>query len=169
MPAHKTFKPVPRPTELKVEHFLKNNRFSDLSQREKKAASDAREPTGRPAAPPRSPATTTTTKSDKPLRSLLREPAGQPAAPQASRSKKLEDEFDAVVDADIRECENEADQLLACAPEEMTVLVAADTGAVDHVIPVGALPRGCVLTASWNATLSAQTKRISKPTADATL
>ena len=24
-------------------------------------------------------------------------------------------------------------------------LVAADTGAVDHVIPIGALPRGCVL------------------------
>ena len=27
----------------------------------------------------------------------------------------------------------------------MTVLVAADTGAVDHVIPIGAFPRGCVL------------------------
>ena len=26
----------------------------------------------------------------------------------------------------------------------MTVLVAADTGAVDHVIPIGALPHGCV-------------------------
>ena len=60
VPAHKTFKPVSRPTELKVEHFLKNNRFSGLSQREKKAASDAREPKGPPAAPPRSPATTTT-------------------------------------------------------------------------------------------------------------
>ena len=32
VPARKTFKPVPRPTELKVEHFLKNNRFSGLSK-----------------------------------------------------------------------------------------------------------------------------------------
>ena len=42
------------------------------------------------------------------------------------------------------EYENEDDQLLACVPEETTVLVAADTGAVDHVIPIGALPGGCV-------------------------
>ena len=80
------------------------------------------------------------------------EPVGCPATPLASRSKKLEDKLDAVVDAAIRglsileyECDNEADQLFACAPEETTVLVAADIGAVDHVIPIGALPRGCVL------------------------
>ena len=65
--------------------------------------------------------------------------------------KELEDELDAAIDAAIHsqsileyEYENEDDQILACAPEETTVLVAADTGAVDHVIPIGALPRGCV-------------------------
>ena len=69
----------------------------------------------------------------------------------ATRFTELEDELDAAVDAAIRslsileyEYETEADQLLACAPEETTVLVAADTGAVDHVIPIGALPRVCV-------------------------
>ena len=73
------------------------------------------------------------------------------AAQLATRSKKLEDELDAAVDAAIRslsileyEYESEEDQLLVCAPEETTVLVAADTGAVDHVIPISALPRGCV-------------------------
>ena len=37
VPARKTFRPLPRPTELKVKHFLKNNRFSGFSQREQKA------------------------------------------------------------------------------------------------------------------------------------
>ena len=36
--ARKTFRPLPRPIELKVEHFLKNNCFSGFSQREQKAA-----------------------------------------------------------------------------------------------------------------------------------
>ena len=35
VPARKTFKPHPRPTERTVEHFMQNNRFSGLSQREK--------------------------------------------------------------------------------------------------------------------------------------
>ena len=38
VPARKTFRPPPRPTDLKVKHFMQNNRFSGFSQREKKAA-----------------------------------------------------------------------------------------------------------------------------------
>ena len=65
------------------------------------------------------------------------------------RLTELENWLDAAIDAAIRslnifeyEYENEDDQLLACAPEDTTVLVAADTGAVDHVIPIGALEAG---------------------------
>ena len=32
-PARKTFRPRPHPPELKVEHFLKKNRFSGFSKR----------------------------------------------------------------------------------------------------------------------------------------
>ena len=88
----------------------------------------------------------------------------------------LEDELDAAVDAAIRslsileyEYENEAEQLLACAPEETTVLVAADTGAVDHVIPSEPCLEDAYRTASSNATSSTRTTRTSKPTADVTL
>ena len=78
-------------------------------------------------------------------------PATALCARPATRIKELEDQLDAAVDAATRsfsileyEYENEADQLLACAPEDTAVHVAADTGAVDHVIAIGALPRGCV-------------------------
>ena len=159
----------PRPTQATVEDFLHNNRFSGFSQREKKAAvaqqSRSQTTTTSPKAqttttPPKAQTIKTLPKAQTTTTSPKAHATGQQhkasatalcAAQAAARSKKLDDELDAAVDAAIRglsileyECESEADQLLACAPAEMTVLVAADTGAVDHVIPIGALPHGCV-------------------------
>ena len=101
--------------------------------------------------PPKAQTTTTSPKAHATGQQRKASATALCAAQTAARSKKLDDELDAAVDAAIRglsileyECESEADQLLACAPAEMTVLVAADTGAVDHVIPIGALPHGCV-------------------------
>ena len=67
-------------------------------------------------------------------------------------AERLSQQYDEAIDAaissiNILEYEFEDDkgnELLAFAPEETTILVAANTGAVDHIIPVGALPCGCV-------------------------
>jgi hypothetical protein len=149
----------PRPTELTVEHFLHDNRFSGFSQREKKAAAAQQDRPKTTTTSPKAQTTTTPPKAQTTSTSPKPHATGQQrkasatalcAAQAAARSKKLDDELDAAVDAAIRglsileyECESGTDQLLACAPAEMTVLVAADTGAVDHVIPIGALPHGC--------------------------
>ena len=143
-----------------VEHFLHDNRFSGLSQREKKAAAAQQDRPKTTTTSPKAQTTTTPPKAQSTTTSPKAHATGQQrkasatalcAAQAAARSKRFDDELDAAVDAAIRglsileyECENEADQLLACATAEMTVLVAADTGAVDHVIPIGALPHGCV-------------------------
>jgi len=87
----------PRPTERTVEHFLHDNRFSGFSQREKKAAA-AQEDRSK-TTPPKAQTTTpqkaqTTTTSPKAQTT--------PKAQAAARSKKLDDELDAAVDAAIR-------------------------------------------------------------------
>ena len=159
---------------------MRNNRFYGFSQREKKAAAAKQSFSKAQALEASTPDPATNAKTLRKLRASMapsesRRPTTtttattQPtvmtatglqrkapttalcAAQLATRSKKLEDELDAAVDAAIRslsileyEYESEEDQLLVCAPEETTVLVAADTGAVDHVIHVSAVPRGCV-------------------------
>ena len=60
------------------------------------------------------------------------------------------------------------DELLACAPEETTVTVAADTSAVDNVIPITAIPEDACPMASWSDTSSVRTTHASISSALAT-
>ena len=134
---------------------MQNNRFSGLSQRKKKTAAKQNVAQAH-TLEVTTPGPATNARAPQKLRASttapeFRRPTTTITTTTTSRTKRLEDELDTVVDAALcsfrfleYEYENEEDQLLVCAPEETTVLVAADTGAVDHVIPVSALPRGCV-------------------------